>query len=124
MAISVIAGRKRGRGTGDYSKETISQSTATAFQAVNLFVGRVHLGMGTATGFARNRYSIAATGADEGSTVSFLTTGTGEAHLHLGAGTATGLWVFTETDDYLLTKLEDGKWRVLTNSGVTQATAT
>ena len=107
----------------EYAKQTLSQSTATAFQAINLYVDRAHLGMGTATGFSLNRYSLA-TGAKEGWTVSILATATGEAKVHLGGGTATGLWVFGTADTYLRAIYEEHKWRVLTNSGATLATAT
>ena len=122
MPIGIIAGAPVLRGLGEYSKQTFTQATATAFQAVNLFVQRVHLGVGTATGFARNRYSLA-TGAAEGQIVSFLTTGTCEAYLAF-AGTATGMLVFTEADDYARLEYEDDKWRILANSGATLATST
>jgi hypothetical protein len=122
MAVCVVAGRKRERGTGDYSKQSFTQSTATAFQTISLFVDRVHFGCGTATGFTRNHYSLAS-GAAEGQEVSFLSTATGEAYLLFTAGTATGQWVFNEADDYMRAKYEDGKWRVL-SSNATLATST
>ena len=103
--------------------ESLSQSTATAFRAINLYVDRFHVGVGTATGFGLNRYSLA-TGAQEGWIVSILATATGEAKVHLGGGTATGLWVLSSADTYMRTIYEDNKWRMLTNSGATLATST
>jgi hypothetical protein len=122
MPVEIIAGPQALRGAGYRSKETLAQSTATAFQDANLYVDRIHLGMGTATGFTRNLYRLAS-GAVEGQIVSFLSTATGEAKVFLAGGTATGLHVFTEPDDYLLTRFEDGKWRVIISSA-TLATAT
>ena len=123
MTITVIAGERRKRVGGEWAKQALSQSTATAFQVVNLYIDRVHVGMGTATGFGLNRYALA-TGAEEGKVVSFLATATGEAKVHLGGGTATGLWVLSTADTYMRIIYEDDKWRLLTNSGATQATAT
>lgn len=122
MAIVTVAGPKTERKIGYYAKQTFTQSTATAFQSVNLFVDRVHLGLGTATGFARNHYSLAS-GAEEGREVSFLATASGEAYLLITSGTATGQWVFTAADQYSRFKYEDGKWRLLISSA-TLATST
>lgn len=80
-----------------------------------MFVDSIKFGMGTATGFERNRYRLAS-GAIEGQYVHFLATATGEANLLLQAGTATALWVFTDADDYMLTVYVDHKWRVVTTS--------
>ena len=120
MAVTIIAGVPRKRGTGYRVKETLSQSTATSFQACSLDTQITHLGMGTATGIERNLYSLAS-GALEGQDKSFLTTGTGEAKLYL-TGTATGMHVFSEADDYLLTRYEGGKWRILVSSATLAST--
>lgn len=114
MPVTLIAGPDLFRWTGVKRKQTFSQSTATTFQDVNLFVDRVHLGMGTATG-PRNLYLLSAT-AVEGQIVSFLSTATGEAKVLLSVSTATGMWVFSDPDDYLRTIFEDGKWRILISS--------
>lgn len=112
MTISVIAGVREQRGRpGERSREILTQSTATFYQNVNLFVDSHVLGVGTATGFERNRYRLASD-AVEGQEVSLYVTGTGEANLLLQAGTATGIWVFTEPDDYMKTQFFGDKWWV------------
>jgi hypothetical protein len=80
-----------------------------------MFVDLIHFGMGTATGFERNRYRLAS-GAVESQQVGFIATATGEAYLLLQVGTATGLWVFSDPDDYMLTVYSDHKWRVVVSS--------
>jgi hypothetical protein len=73
------------------------------------------MGVGTATGFERNRYRLASD-AVEGQELALYTTGTGEANLLLQAGTATAYWVFTEKDDFMKTQFFGDKWWVLYTS--------
>jgi hypothetical protein len=118
VAIEIVSSVRENRGgrSGETrSIEVLTQSTATFFQNVNMFVDTIKFGMGTATGFERNRYRLAS-GAVEGQQVSFLATATGEANLLLQVGTATALWVFSEPDDYMLTIYSDHKWRVVVSS--------
>lgn len=117
MAIEIVGGPQPQRWAGARVKQTFSQSTATAFQSLALDFPVVTLGMGTATGAARNLYSLAS-GAIPGQDISILATATGEAKLLITAGTATGMWVFTEADDFLKATYEEGKWRII------QSTAT
>lgn len=123
MTISIIAGEREQRGRpGDKSRETLTQSTATHYQNVNLFVDSIVMGVGTATGFERNRYRLASD-AVEGQEVALYVTGTGEANLLLQSGTATGLYVFTEADDYMKTQFWGDKWFVH-NTSATLASST
>ena len=116
MAVTVTGGPLSQRGPGWWTRENLTQSTATAFQAVSLFTDVTTLGVGTATGFGLNRYGLAS-GATEGREKVLLTTGTGEAKAYV-AGTATGLWVLNELDDMVMVRYIEGKWRVI------QSTAT
>lgn len=115
MAITIVSGERERRGDSYRTRETLSQSTATVFQNVNLFVDSVVLGAGTATGHERNRYRTAS-GVPEGQEMSFLVTATCEANLFLHPGTATGFWVLTEPDDYILARYENDVWRVIVSS--------
>lgn len=117
MAITVVGGPLSSRWAGSRVKQTFGQSTATAFQSLASDVPVVTLGMGTATGAARNLYLLAS-GVVPGQEISILSTGTGEAKLLVAAGTATGMWVFTDGDDFLKAIYEEGKWRII------QSTAT
>ena len=121
MSVTIIGGVPRKRGAGYRTKQSLTQSTATSYQTVSLDTELTCLGMGTATGIARNLYSLAS-GAVEGMDKSILSTATGEAHLLITVGTATGMHVFTEADDYLLTRYEDGKWRILVSSATLAST--
>lgn len=122
MPITVTANQPLRRGRTFQSTETLTQSTATAFQSVNLTTDLTALGMGTATGFGLNQYRV--TDGFAGLSKAILATATGEAKLVLDSGTATGAWVFSDVDDYLRLLFEGGKWRVTANSGCTNATAT
>lgn len=112
MAIQIVGGPLPQRGTGYRVKQTFGQSTATGFQSLASDVHVVTLGMGTATGAARNLYLLAS-GAVPGQEISILSTATGEAKLLISAGTATGMHVFTDADDFIKAIYEEGKWRVL-----------
>lgn len=113
MAVSVVGGPQRRRGGGDnVSRQTFTQSTATADQLINLFADQVTLGVGTATGFVRNRYTLA-TGAEEGKEIVIFVTGTGETYTYLGGGTATGRIKLDHTDDWLLARYWFGRWWIL-----------
>ena len=122
MPITVTANQPRRRGRTFQSTETLAQSTATAFQSVNLTTDLTALGMGTATGFGLNQYR--ATDGFAGLSKSFLATASGEAKLVFDSGTATGMWVFDSPDDYLRFLFEGSKWRLIANSGCTLATTT
>ena len=124
MPITTIGPRLVRRGESEETvvrRESFTQSTATAFQSLALHTDVVRLGVGTATGFDRNRYSLAS-GADELREKFIHVTGTGEAYLYV-AGTSTGLFVLNEADDFVSLKYADGKWRVLSNTA-TVATST
>jgi len=115
VTVEIVGGPLPDRWAGSRAKLVFTQSTATAFQAVLHNFPVVTLGMGTATGSTRNLYSLAS-GAVPGQDISILTTGTGEAKLLITAGTATGMHVFTEADDYLIARYDEGKWRIQTSS--------
>ena len=123
MAISITTGAAVHKGGTFQSVETLTQSTATAEQSLDLDTDVSHLGVGTATLFTRNKYLLASTGVD-GMEKIVLTTGTGEAKLRLGGGTATGAHVFQSDTDMLYTKLINGQWMVLSTLGATIATST
>jgi hypothetical protein len=112
LSISIISGliEQRGR-LGEKSRETLTQSTATNYRDVNLFVHSVVMGVGTATGFTINRYRLASD-AVEAQEMSLYVTGTGEANLLIQASTATGMYVFTEANDYLMCKWFGDHWHV------------
>ena len=110
--------------------------------------------MGTATGFARNRYLLSTSGAVEGMEKLIISNATGEAYvlvnnvgptaggsfpLHVagallvtattvdalqGIATATGCLVFGAADDQVLLKFMGGVWRFRDLIGVTLATTT
>lgn len=115
MAVSIVGGPPFERGDGFRVKETLSQSTATAFQAVSLTTPITHVGMGTEAAATTNLYTLAS-GAVEGTEKSILATATGMASVLTTLGTATGMWVFTEADDYLRAIYEDDKWRIIQSS--------
>lgn len=134
------------------SIESFTQSTATAFQALDPNYSVSVLGMGTATGDnSNNLYSLTATGngdAVEGMEKVITTTGTGEAALFLEQvsgrmsfeasalaipaatdidsvwASASGNWVFSAADDFLRVKFINGSWEVVGGRGPTMATAT
>lgn len=122
MAIRITADAPVRRGRTYRSTESLTQSTATIPQSVNLTTDISTLGMGTATGFGINQYRV--TDGFAGLVHGVLATASGEAYLLIDSGTATGAWVFTAADDFLLLLWEEAKWRLLTNSGCTNATAT
>ena len=123
MAISVTTGTQVRDGGTFQAVETLTQSTATAEQTVSGAEDVSHLGVGTATGFARNKYLLAST-AIEGMEKVVLTTGTGEAYLRVAGGTATGAFVFGADGDMVYVKLINGTWQLLSNNGATFATST
>ena len=128
------------------SKETLTQSTATTVQSLSLQTEISILGMGTATGFARNRYELAS-GAVEGQEKLVIAEATGEAYLRVSAQsgripmqiafaslptatnsdslyvTSTGDWVFQSAEDYILLKYISGVWTYIALVGATYATA-
>lgn len=147
MAITISAGDKQTNSTWQ-SQETLTQSTATAFQALSLKTDISVLGMGTATGFARNLYSLAS-GAVEGQEKLIICSATGEAKLFVAGPTqgrlplnvamennstattvdallasATGLWTFQTDGDYILCKFMNGVWNYMDSKGATLATST
>ncbi len=122
MAVSITGGPVETRGPGYHSTETLAQATATAAQALQLDTSANILGMGTATGFGVNVYSLEA--GTEGQKKVVFSTATGEAKLVLSGTTATGQLVFSALDDLVKLEFIGAKWRILTNSGATLATAT
>lgn len=129
-------------------RETLTQSTATAFQTLGKQSISV-LGMGTATSHIRNRYSLATTNVAEGAEKMVISLATGEAYLFVAGPTngrlpldvafemnatattvdailasATGMYVFNADGDCMVFKLLNGTWNVLYAKGATLATAT
>lgn len=134
--------------------ETLTQSTATAIQTLNNNFEISVLGMGTATGFARNRYLLSTVGAAEGMEKLIIANATGEAYLILNnvgptsggtfnlncaaalllaattvdalqaIATATGNLVFGAADDQVRVKFMGGLWRCVDLYGATLATTT
>jgi hypothetical protein len=151
MAVAISTTKAAHPGTWGGS-ESLTQSTATAFQALDPHVEVSFLGMGTATGDNNNNlYSLTATGngdAVDGMTKFITSTATGEAAVYVEQlsgrmsleasalvnntstdidqtwASATGNWVFSAADDYLVCKFWNGAWRVLGGVGPTMATAT
>lgn len=153
MTISINGGDIQ-HGQTWQSYETLTQSTATSNQTISTQTDVTILGMGTATGFARNRYLLSTSGAVEGQEKLIISQATGEAyvlvnnvgptqglipinvgHVLLGAGattvdalqavaTATGCLVFQAADDMVLLKFYAGNWRFRDAVGATFATAT
>jgi hypothetical protein len=112
VTITVVAGQIEQRGRpGEKSRQTLTQSTATHYQNVDLFSHSIVMGVGTATGFTINRYRLASD-AVEAQQISLYVTGTGEANLLIQASTATGHYVFTEPDDYIACQHFNGRWFV------------
>lgn len=136
------------------SLETLTQATATTIQTISTQVDITVLGMGTATGFTRNKYLLSTVGAVEGMEKMIICNATGEANvivnnvgptlggsfpLHVAAAlllaattvdalqaiaTATGSLVFGSADDVVLLKFMGGTWRYRDLYGVTLATTT
>lgn len=134
--------------------ETLTQSTATAIQSISVHHDVTVLGMGTATGFTRNKYLLSTSGAVEGMEKLIISNATGEANviinnvgptnggtfpLHVAAGllvtatttdalqgiaTATGSLVFSSPDDMVRVKFMAGNWRFVDLYGATLATTT
>lgn len=146
MAVS-ISGAQLQTKVSFGSVETLTQSTATAIQELDLRQEVTILGMGTATGFLVNRYALP-TPTAEGMEKLIVTQATGEAKVFVGLpsgrigvvgsslaapaatsvdamwASATGLWVFQSSGDFLLLRAVDGAWAILHGSGATLATAT
>ena len=122
MTITITSGSPLRRGKTFQSLETLAQSTATAFQLVNLTTDLTALGMGTATGFGLNLYRV--TDGYAGLEKAFLATATGEAKLVFDTSTATGMWLFDAADDYMRVVFEGLKWRLIVNSGCTTTPTT
>lgn len=136
------------------SLETLTQATATTIQTISNQVDITVLGMGTATGFTRNKYLLSTSGAVEGMEKMIISNATGEANviinnvgptlggsfpLHVAGAllltattvdalqaiaTATGSLVFGSADDVVLLKFMGGVWRYRDLYGVTLATTT
>lgn len=146
MAVTFTGGERQ-IGTSWQSMEELTQSTATAFQALDLRTDVSVLGMGTATGFGLNIYSLATTGV-EGQEKLIISSATGEAKVHIPTSSgrmsviasslaipsatavdavwasATGLWVLQSDGDFLLVKFLNGSWQFLGGAGATLATST
>ena len=153
MAILVTAGEQRHEQTWG-SIESLTQSTATAIQTLNNHFAVSSLGMGTATGFTRNRYLLSTASAIEGMEKVITCTATGEAYLIFNSSaatgnfqfslealyglmgtatsvdalaaiaTATGNLVFNADGDYVLARFIGGFWRAVDLKGATLATTT
>jgi hypothetical protein len=147
MAVTITPGERQTNDTYQ-SSETLTQSTATAFQSLSLRTDVSVLGMGTATGTAlRNIYRLATT-AVEGQEKLVISSATGQASVlvpmpsgRIGIigsslavpsatavdavwASATGMWVFESDGDFLLCKFLNGTWQVIGGSGATLATTT
>lgn len=128
MPITVVGGKEKRRGgEGGVSRQTFTQSTATADQTINLFVDQASIiGISTATTVVNNRYFLAS-GADEGREVWIYATASGNANVYLAGGTATGRWLINHADDWILTRYQFGRWWVIStndNSAFTKASTT
>ena len=153
MAITVQTSDVAREGTFR-SIETLTQSTATAIQTLNNAYAVSVLGMGTATGFARNRYLLSTSGAVEGMEKTVISSATGEAYLIFnssaatgnftfpiqvclallgtattvdalaGIATATGNLVFNADGDFVRARFINGFWRAQELVGATLATTT
>ncbi len=150
MAIGTITGGERLKFAGTFqSVESLTQSTATAPQALSITTDVSVLGMGTATGAAvRNLYTLAA--GVEGQEKIVYANATGEASviftqktgrlplslsMIVGAATATGAvdslfasatgqYVFQAADEFLQLKFLNDAWQVMNARGATLATTT
>lgn len=152
MTITISAGEVQ-HGPTWQSYETLTQSTATAIQTLNNNMDVSILGMGTATGFTRNKYLLSTSGAVEGQEKVIISHATGEANViinnvgptqgvipfsvalvlyggtattvdSIGLASATGSLVFQAADDYVRMKYMAGSWRYLDAVGATFATTT
>ena len=153
MTILVTGGEQRSEQSWG-SIETLTQSTATAIRTLDNKYAVSSLGMGTATGFARNRYLLSTASAIEGMEKVIQATATGEAYLIFnssaatgnhqfylqalfglmgtattvdalqGIATATGNLVFGADGDYAVARFINGFWRCVDLNGATLATTT
>ena len=128
MSIQVTAGKVRERGDGWFALEILNPSTSTSPQSLALHAPLTRIstatgGTGTATGFERNVFTLATASSIEGQQKAIVMTGTGEVKIVL-TGTATGRWVMDSADDFLVFRMLDRKWRLISNSGATLATST
>ena len=121
MAVTLVGGIQRLRFGGYTALETLTQATATGAQSISLDTLITHVGLGTATGFNLNTYTLA--NGTEGQWKHVLATATGEGKVAF-TGTATGQWVLDTADDHLALRFLTGRWRVLSSAGATLATAT
>lgn len=109
VSVEITAGPGEERGDGFQSRDTLS-ATGTLSPTTNYTL-------------------VAATGdhslADgrDGQTKEIIMTTTGNAVIHL-TGTSTGALVFSAEDDAVCLLFRNDKWRLLSNSGATVATAT
>lgn len=87
MAVTLTSGERHAEGTFG-AKEDLTQSTATARQAISVHVPVTTLSGGTATGFGVDLYTLAST-AVEGVEKFIVMLATGEAKVVV-AGLATG----------------------------------
>jgi hypothetical protein len=132
--------------------QVLTQSTATAEQSISTYLPVTTLSGGTATGFARNRYVLAA--GREGNEKTIVMLATGEAYVRFGAattnlmatfgyhlfntvtattnlgtvvtalaGAATGALVLNSVNDYVVAKYFNGGWSVMAGQA-TIATST
>jgi len=124
MAITLTSGQRQRRGGTFQAQDAFTQSTATGLQSLSVTTDISVLGMGTATGFGRNRYLLATTSAVEGQSKVIAATATGEAYVDVGGGTATGGYVFSNVDHNVVLQFLQGKWRQIALMGATFATAT
>jgi len=121
MTVTLTAGALQYRGGAYQAKEDLTQSTATAKQALSVSTDISTLGGGTATGFNVDNYSVAA--GVEGQTKTVVMLATGEAKVEL-TGTATGKYVLSTADAVLELRYINAKWRATFNDGATIATST
>jgi hypothetical protein len=148
MAVVIAGGERQGNDTWQ-AMQTLTQSTASdsSFQSIDMRKEVSVLGMGTATGHFRNRYSLATTGV-EGQTKLVISSATGEAKVFVPTrsgrmsvqasllavpsatavdavwASATGLWQFTADGNFLLLRFFNGLWHVQDGAGVTMTTGT
>ncbi len=122
MAVTITDMSQIRRGGSFQSSENMTQSTATAAQALSLSDAISTLSGGTASGDNRNDLYSLADGV-EGQEKMVVMLATGEAALGL-TSTATGLWVFSAAEDVLHLRFINELWRPMLNLGATFSTGT
>ena len=116
MTITITAGGGERRG-GSYQSRDQATATGTLSPTTDYSL----IPGSTATGFGNYGFTLA--DGRDGQRKEIYMTSTGEATVHL-TGTATGAFVLDGEDDAVSLRFHNSKWRLISNSGATFATAT